>query len=120
MKKSKGQAEQEVEDKKISIIREDLRNQLMEQNKFGKQFEDMVEDYIYLVKLKEKLQQDIDEKGIRYKVKTGNGFIQRKPNESVVNILKVNNQMLKILQDLDLKAPDTPPTTEEGEEDDLL
>ena len=46
---------------------------------------------------------------------TGNGYTTEKPNESVQNILKVNGQMLKILQDLDLKAPN-----EDGEGDDLL
>ena len=107
MERQKKQKNEEVESEKIIAIREDLRNQLLEQNKFGKHFEDMIEDYIYLVKLKEKLQEDIDEKGIRYIVQTGNGFKQKKPNESVVNILKVNNQMLKILQDLELKTPES-------------
>lgn len=106
MKKS--QKNQEVESEKILAIRNDLSNQLLEQNRFGKHFEDMIEDYINLVKLKDTLQEDIDKKGIRYSVKTGNGFKQTKPNESVVNILKVNNQMLKILQDLDLKTPELP------------
>lgn len=122
MGRGKKQENEEVESDKIIAIRDDLRNQLLEQNRFGKHFEDMVEDYIYLVKLKEKLQEDIDKKGIRYKVQTGNGFKQNKPNESVVNILKVNNQMLKILQDLDLKAPELPdpPEDEESDADGLL
>lgn len=119
MKKEKNQKNQEVESEKIIAIRTDLTNQLLEQNRFGKQFEDMVEDYIFLVKLKENLQKDIDKKGIRYTVQTGNGFKQQKPNESVVNILKVNNQMLKILQDLDLKAPELPdPPKDQQEESD--
>lgn len=108
MKNEKKQKNEPVESEKIIAIRNDLTNQLYEQNRFGKQFEDMIEDYIYLVKLKEALQADIDEKGIRYTVQTGNGFKQKKPNESVVNILKVNNQMLKILEDLDLKTPELP------------
>ena len=104
-----------VEDK-VQAIKEDLRNQLIVQNKFGKQFDDMVEDYIFFVKLKEDLQYDISENGLRYGSMTGNGYIASKPNESVQNLLKVNAQMLKILQDLDLKAPD-----EGGEDgDDLL
>lgn len=101
---------------KIKTIREDLQNQLFAQNKFGKQFDDMIEDYIFLVKLKEDLQYDIAENGLRYSSMTGNGYTTSKPNESVQNLLKVNGQMLKILQDLDLKAPD-----EGGETgDDLL
>lgn len=123
MEEQENKENEEFENDKIALIREDLRNQLIEQNRFGKQFEDMIEDYIYLVKLKEELQKDIDKKGIRYQVKTGNGFKQTKPNESVVNILKVNNQMLKILQDLDLKTPEAPDpknNNKESDADDLL
>ena len=120
-KMKKSQKNQEVESEKIQAIRNDLTNQLLEQNRFGKHFEDMIEDYINLVKLKDTLQEDIDKKGIRYSVKTGNGFKQTNPNESVVNILKVNNQMLKILQDLDLKTPELPdpPKNDDSEESDI-
>ncbi len=100
---------------KIDTIKEDLNNQLVNQGKFGKQFEDMIEDYLFFVKLKEELQLDIKNNGLRCLRMTGNGFPSEKPNESVQNLIKVNAQMLKILQDLDLKAPD-----EEGEGDDLL
>lgn len=104
-----------IEDKTESI-REDLKNQLISQGKFGKQFDDMIEDYLYLVELKERLKYDIDENGIRYENTGGNGFTTFKPNESCERLLKTNAQMLKILQDLDLKAPD-----EGGDEgDDLL
>ena len=102
----------------IAQIREDLRSQLIEQNKFGKHFESLVEDYINLEKLKRKIQKDIDDNGIRIVVMTGNGFKSEKPNESVQNILKVNGQQLKILQDLDLKEPSQTP--KDGEGDDLL
>ena len=106
------------ESEDIKQIREDLKNQLIEQNKFGKHFESLVEDYINLEKLKRKIQKDIDDNGIRIIVMTGNGFKSEKPNESVQNILKVNGQQLKILQDLELKAPSQTP--KEGEGDDLL
>ena len=106
------------ESEEIKQIREDLKNQLIEQNKFGKHFESLVEDYINLEKLKRKIQKDIDDNGIRITVMTGNGFKSEKPNESVQNILKVNGQQLKILQDLELKAPSQTP--KEGGGDDLL
>ncbi len=105
-------------EEKINTIREDLKAQLLSQNKFGKQFEDMIEDYIFFVKLKENLQYDIQENGIRYKTMTGNGYSTDKPNESVQNLVKINAQMLKILQDLELKTPDE--DIKEGEGDDLL
>lgn len=46
------------------------------------------------------------------------GYLTDKPNESVQNLVKINAQMLKILQDLELKAPDENP--KEGGGDDLL
>lgn len=111
------QLEDRIEDKKQSI-KEDLQNQLIAQNKFGKQFDDMIEDYLYFVVLKERLQHDIDVNGIRYKTTGGNGFTTYKPNESCERLIKTNGQMLTILDKLDLKAPDEGP--KEGEGDDLL
>lgn len=108
----------ELENKELEQIKQDLQDQLLEQGKIGKHFESLVNDYINLEKLKRKIQADIDKNGLRVKVMTGNGFKSEKPNESVQNILKVNGQQLKILQDLELKAPSKPP--EEGGENDLL
>lgn len=109
--------EKKILDKK-QAIKEDLQNQLISQNKFGKQFDDMIEDYLYFVDMKERLQHDIDTNGIRYRTTGGNGFTTYKPNESCERLLKVNAQMLKILQDLDLKVPED--GLKEGEGDDLL
>ena len=106
--------DEEIKEKKIAI-KEDLENQLIAQNKFGKQFDDMIEDYLYFFELKERLKYDIDINGIRYPNTGGNGFTTNKQNESVETLQKPNGQMLKILQDLDLKAPE-----EDGEGDDLL
>lgn len=103
---------------KIEIIKKDLKEQLIAQNRFGEHFNDMIDNYLFYVKLKEELQYDIKQKGIRYEAKTGNGYLTDKPNESVKNLINVTTEMRKILQDLDLKEPDEPP--EEGEEDDLL
>ena len=121
MKEEEKKRQERIEstEEKIISMREDLQSQLITQNKFGKHFDDMVEDYIFLVRLKEELQEDISIKGIRYETMTGNGYMTDKPNESVQNLLKVNAQMLKILQDLDLKTPDE--ESKEGDtKDDLL
>jgi chromosome segregation ATPase len=123
-KKPTKEQKQEIERKnaveeKIDIIREDLRTQLLNQSKLGKHFEDMVEDYIFFVRLKEDLQQDIRDNGLRYKSMTGNGYPTEKPNESVKNLKDINAQMLKILQELDLKEPDEGPKVGD-DEDDLL
>lgn len=92
-------------DKIQTTIKEDLLNQLLEQEKLGKHFEDMVDDYIYFVGLKIKMQNDIDIHGLRINSQTGNGYTTSKPNESVQNLVKVNAQMLKILSELNLKEP---------------
>lgn len=86
-------------------IKADLMAQLKNQRKDGKHLIDLVGDYIYLYKLKKKMQNDIDERGLRYTSVSGNGVKIEKPNENVQNILKVNAQMLKILSELDLKEP---------------
>lgn len=99
------QIENKIKDKK-NEIGEDLREQLLSQNKFGKHFEDMIEDYLYFFELKERLKYDIKLNGIRYPSTGGNGFTTFKANESVERLQKTNGQMLKILQDLELKAPD--------------
>lgn len=112
---------QEIEEKteqKIEVIRKDLKDQLIAQNKFGEHFNDMIENYLFYVKLKEELQYDIDTRGIRYEARTGNGYKTDKPNESIKNLTNVTTEMRKILQDLDLKEPEEPPET--GDEDDLL
>lgn len=106
------------ETEEIEQIKQDLLEQLLEQGKIGKHFESLVDDYINLEKLKRSIQKDIDKHGLRIKVMTGNGFKSEKPNESVQNILKVNGQQLKILQDLELKTPSKTP--EAGDGDDLL
>lgn len=106
----------EIESDKIIDIRTDLKQQLEDMNKYGKVYDDLIEDYLQMVKTKDALKQDVKDKGLRYKVKTGNGFMQVKPNESIEKFIKVNNQMLKILETLGLKAP---PETDQGDEDGL-
>lgn len=105
-----------IESDKIIDIRTDLKQQLEDLNKYGKVYDDLIEDYIQMVQTKDALKQDVKDMGLRYKVKTGNGFMQVKPNESIEKFIKVNNQMLKILETLGLKAP---PEGNPGDEDGL-
>lgn len=107
----------EKESEKIIQIRTDLKQQLEDMNKYGKFYDDLIDDYIQIVKTKDNVKQDIKERGIRYKVKTGNGFMQVKPNESVQNFVRLNNQLLKILESLGLKAP---PESDQGDDEDGL
>ena len=106
------------ENKEINQIRNDLLNQLVEQNKFGKDFESMIDDYITLEETKRKLKKDIENNGVRLTVMTGNGFTKEVKNDSVELFVKVNNQMLKIRSELGLNEPSQTP--KDGEGDDLL
>ena len=80
--------------------------QLNQQEKNGKHFEDMIDDYIYFYRLKEDLKQDIKDNGLRIECMTGNGYTTEKDNKSVERIVNVNAEMLKILHDLQLKSPE--------------
>lgn len=102
---------------KFELIEEDLKNQLESQGKFGKFYEDLLSDYIFMVRQKDKLRADINKKGIRYKTTNGNGIEVEKCNESYMTFLKINSQMLTILEKLNLKEPQLPPGPEEHEED---
>lgn len=87
------------------LIKEDLNLQLQSLNKIGKYYTDLVDDYVYFFQLKNKLKADIRKQGIRYKYINGNGIEVDKPNESILNLTKINTQMLKILNDLGLQSP---------------
>lgn len=101
---------------KATEIKEDLLLQLEKQDKTGKFYTDLVEDYIYFFTIKNKLKKDIKDKGIRISYVNGNGILTERQNESILNLTKINSQMLKILSDLDLQKPLVQP----GDPDDLL
>jgi len=86
-------------------MQEDLIDQLHSNGWYGEHYKDLIQDYMFLFDMKDDLQKDIRERGLRYPTINGNGFEQLKPNESVQNLLKVNAQMLKILSDLGLQEP---------------
>lgn len=79
--------------------------QLRLQNKTGKFYEDLVNDYVEYWNLKKKLIADVKKKGIRYETVNGNGITVEKANESIQNLQKTTVTMLKILSDLNLKEP---------------
>lgn len=95
-------------------LRDDLMEQLDDNGMAGKHYDNLIDDYLELYKLKNNLIEDIRFNGLRISYMTGNGFEATKPNESVERLVKVNAQMLKILGELDLKKPKV------VDEDDLL
>lgn len=86
-------------------IENDIKSQLDKLSKFGKFYDDLVNEYIYLIDVREKLKSDIKKKGVRYTFVNGNGIEQEKPNESIANLIKIEQIMLKIINDLDINQP---------------
>ena len=104
---------------KYNLIKEDLKDQLIDQNKLGHQYDDLLDHAVYLFELKDKLQNDINKNGIRIKTMTGNGYEKEDDNKSVDKLLKVSAQLMKVLNDLGLKEP-TVDTGGENNDEDLL
>ena len=48
----------------IKIIGKDIQDQLERVSKYGKYYEDLVDDYMYLLEVREKLKKDVKKKGI--------------------------------------------------------
>lgn len=92
----------ELTEKDFGEISEDIKRQLQSLSKNGKYYDDLVNEYMYLLNVRETLKKDIKEKGVRYEFVNGNGKTQEKPNESVANLIKVEQILLKIFGDLQL------------------
>lgn len=91
------------EEKNYILIKDSLLNQLKENNSIELHYKDLVNDYMSLWKIKNKLIADIEKRGVS--VPWSNGKVQSgyKKNESISELLKTNAQMLKILNELNLK-----------------
>lgn len=91
------------EEKNYILIKDSLLNQLKENNSIELHYKDLVNDYMSLWKIKNKLIIDIEDRGVS--VPWSNGKVQSgyKKNESISELLKTNAQMLKILNELNLK-----------------
>lgn len=85
---------------KQSEIQQDLFDQLERNGTVGKYYTDLVDDYMALWETKNGLIEDIKGRGPVVPYVTGAGVVNMKKNESVGELLKVNAQMLKILDGL--------------------
>ena len=84
-------------------IKQDLLDQLDRNGTTGKYYIDLVDDYMNLYDTKEKLIKDIKERGVTCKYQNGENQWGYKKNDSVDQLLKVNQQMLKLLDALGIK-----------------
>lgn len=103
------------ESEKYEAIRKDLLDQLDRNGIYGKQFEDLVEDYMSLWIVKNLLIDDIKSRGVSIKWNNGGGQNGYKKNDSVGELNKTNAQMLKLLNELGIKAT----VADSGDDDDL-
>ncbi|WP_430508354.1 P27 family phage terminase small subunit [Rossellomorea marisflavi] len=90
-------------------IEADLLNQLKERDIGGEHFLDLIQDYLSMWDLKNKLIDDIEEEGTKIA-----GMHGPKSNPAIGDLNKTNAQMLKILSELGLKAS----PNDDGDEDD--
>lgn len=94
-------------------IKLDLLDQLERSGTTGKYYLDLVDDYIELYDTKKKLIKDIKQRGVSVEYNNGGGQKGFKKNDSVDLLLKVNQQMLKLLDALGIK----PSSSQDGDND---
>lgn len=89
------------------LIKDDLLRQLDENGTYGNQYVDLIEDYMALWDLKNKLIKDIKKRGAL--IEWQNSEYQKgvRKNDAVVELPKVNKQMLMLLKELGLRAVDS-------------
>jgi P27 family predicted phage terminase small subunit len=95
-------------------IRKDLSDQLERNNVYGKHYYDLVDDYMALWEIKNKLIADVKKRGVAIPWNNGDKQGGFKKNDSISELNKTNAQMLKILSELGLK-----PSGTDGEPDDI-
>ena len=97
-------------------IKDSLLKQLAAKNAETAHFEDLIEDYMALYRLKNKLKTDIKKRGVKYETRSASGAVILKQNQSIKDLVAVNKQMLTILEKLGLTT-DAPTGTESHEYD---
>lgn len=106
---------QSNKDKLREEIKADLVLQFKERDFDNITFMDLIEDYMEFWDIKNRLIHDIKTRGVNIKWHNGKQEGLKK-NDSTGDLVKVNNQMLKILSELNLKAP---PQTKDDDDDDI-
>ena len=92
---------------KRAIIKDALVDQLENQGVIGRHFYDLIEDYLQLWDIKNSLINDIKKRGVSVYWENSPTQSGYKKNDSITELIKVNAQMLKILQQLNLKVDES-------------
>ena len=90
---------------KRSEIKKDLLDELERNGTVGKYYTDLVDDYMSLWAAKNLLKADVKERGAVVEYVSNNGTINKRKNESVGELVKVNDRMVKLLEALGI-TPD--------------
>ena len=85
-------------------IKSDLLGQLKKNKVTGSHYLDLIGDYMAMWDIKNKLIEDIEEKGVSIRYQNGENQWGYKKNDSVGELTRTNGQMLKLLDSLGLKA----------------
>ena len=88
---------------KAKMIKKDLIQQLEEKEVNNEYYKDLVDDYIKLYRMKNKLAADIEERGVSIKWQNSETSFGYKKNDSITEFVRVNSQMIKILKDLNFR-----------------
>ena len=92
-----------LESETYEEIKTDLLCQLAINGTSGKHYIDLINDYMDLWVTKSLLVDDIQERGVSITYDNGGGQTGVKKNDSIEQRIKVNVQMLKLLDSLDIK-----------------
>ncbi|MGM7637532.1 P27 family phage terminase small subunit, partial [Bacillus sp. Hm123] len=96
-------------------IESSLRKQAEENGITQAHYSDLINDYMSLWDVKNKLIADIDERGVTVEVQSGRS-VNKKKNDSVTELNKTNAQMLKLLSELGLDASKVEKLGDEGDD----
>lgn len=99
-------------------VKTDLHKQLEQDGKVQKYWYDLVDDYLALWEIKEKLKTDIERNGVMVLVTNGQQQF-RKRNDAVVELPKISKRMTDILEVLDIKATSSTSDNDGGDDDDF-
>lgn len=88
-----------------AAIKADLLDQLERAGKLWNYYKDLIDDYMSMWDLKEQLKEDLNENGVVRTRHYSNGTTTLENSKSTEQLLKVNAQMLKLLESLGLNEP---------------
>ncbi|WP_242966492.1 P27 family phage terminase small subunit [Clostridium sp. BSD9I1] len=97
-------------------IKSDLMDQLERNGTVGKYYDDLANDYMDMWVTKCLLVDDIQKRGVNIKYNNGGGQLGYRKNDSVDQRMKVNAQMLKLLNELGIKPSKMDSDTDDDEE----